>query len=74
MYMYVCVCVYVFQNWFEIQFSILIKFVFQIILQYIYIYNISSEEQDMTQGQFLAEFNRFKFKVFVLLDRLPYQS
>ena len=24
--------------------------------------------QDMTQGQFLAEFNRFEFRVFLLLD------
>ena len=24
--------------------------------------------QDMTQGQFLRKFNRFEFKVFLLLD------
>ena len=30
--------------------------------------------QDMTQGQFLAEFNRFEFRVFLLLDLLPHQG
>ena len=24
--------------------------------------------QDMTQGQFLSEFNKFEFRVFLLLD------
>ena len=29
-------------------------------------------EQDATQGQYLkAEFNRFEFRVFILLDWLP---
>ena len=28
--------------------------------------------QDMTQGQFLAEFNRFEFRAFFLLDLLHY--
>ena len=31
--------------------------------------------QDMTQRQFFkAEFNRFEFRVFLLLDKLPYQG
>ena len=29
---------------------------------------------DLTQGQFLAEFNRFEFRVFLLLDYLPRQG
>ena len=35
---------------------------------YIYIYPNPLLGQDMTQGQFLAEFNLFDFRVFLLLD------
>ena len=38
---------------------------------YIYIYNSPPHEQNAAQGQFLAQFNRFEFRVFHL-DRLPY--
>ena len=31
-------------------------------------------EQDMTQGQFLAEFNWLEFRVFPLLDWQQYQG
>ena len=51
---------------------IYIYILFSYIYIYIYIYHIYPTpplEQDMTQGQFfLAEFNRFEFKVFLLLD------
>ena len=36
--------------------------------------NPTSQKQDVTQGQFLAEFNRFEFWVFLFLAWLPFQS
>ena len=30
--------------------------------------------QDLTKGQFLAEFNRSEFRVFLPLDWLPHQG
>ena len=30
-------------------------------------------EQDTIQGHFKAEFNRYEFRVFLLVDLLPYQ-
>ena len=39
-----------------------------------HIYPIPPLRQDMTQGHFFkAEFNRFEFRVFLLLDQLPHQ-
>ena len=35
---------------------------------YYHIYPTPPLGQDMTQGQFLAEFNWFEFRVFLLLD------
>ena len=32
------------------------------------------DNQNVTQGQFYAEFNRFEFEVFLPLHRLPYQG
>ena len=33
-----------------------------------------SHRQDVTQSQFLSEFNRFEFRVFHLLNQLPNQG
>ena len=41
---------------------------------YIYICLTSPHGQDLTQGQLYAEFDRFEFKVFLLLDKLFNQS
>ena len=39
----------------------------------VYIYlPLPPHEQDVTVGEFQVEFNRFEFRVFLLLDRLPY--
>ena len=31
-------------------------------------------EQDVTQGQFLAEFNKYEFRVLLFLVQLPYHG
>ena len=41
---------------------------------YIHIYINPPYEQDVTKSEFFAVLNRFDFKIFCLLDRLPYQS
>ena len=41
----------------------------------VYIYYLTSlHEEDETQGQFYAEFDRFNLRISLLLDRLPFKG